>query len=397
MSSPVPFCIGALTGLALAACAPAAPLPAATATASKPVDVTMPVPPEVSKPADVTVSLPPEASKLADVTVSLPPEVSKSTSVNLAVPGDATKLAPQPVGTIRYFVVSPDRKRVAYMPESPIGQLHVLTFGGGDVRLSDLKQDVAGLRWSADSSALLYQTEQRELIPGEFFDWDIPATRYLSTRLMRSRVSGGEPEILAETKAPTWFATGGPRVFYGLIDQFGVPATIQTVRLDTGAAETLSARPEGTVDVSPDGGMLAWSAGERAVRLYEVATGTQRSLEAANTGNLGWVTNDRLVITNHRGGSTFRVASRAGELGPEIAVGDGELGFGIDRVSPGGKWVIGPGRGQDPGAPIVSLETGKVYYSHSFAWRAWLDDETLLALNTDGMYAVSLARAINLP
>jgi hypothetical protein len=79
------------------------------------------------------------------------------------------------------------------------------------------------------------------------------------------------------------------------------------------------------------------------------------------------------------------------------------MGFGIskgggaDLISPGGKWAIGIGKGKDPGAPIVSLETGKVYYSNSFAWRAWLDDETLIAVSTDGVYTVPLESAINLP
>jgi len=360
MPNPVPLCVGAIAVLALAACAPVTSLLAAP-------------------------------GGMASASVPVPP--------------GATKLATLAAGAIRYFAVAPDHKRAAYMPEAPIGQLHVITFGGDDTQVADTQGDITGLCWSADGSALLYQQDQREVIPGQYVDWNIPATRYLSTRTLRARLTGGAPEVLLETTASTWFAVGGARMFYGTAGADGTPGKLQALRLDSGAKETLDAKPEGPVAVAPDGSTLAWPAGTSAVRLYDVASGELRTLEVATSGNIAWLSPDRLAITRYESlGSWFRVASRDGVVGPELQVGNdpGSVAFaigkagGADLVSPGGKWAIAMGKGKDPGAPIVSLETGKVYYSSSFAWRTWLDDATLVAILGGDVYTVPLDRAIDL-
>jgi hypothetical protein len=328
----------------------------------------------------------PGGGSLASLMGSHPPAAA-----DMPAPDGATKLAPRLAGKPRLFVVSPDHQRAAYVTETQNSPLRVVTFGGSDVQLADPKADITDLHWSADGGALIYQTGV----------WDPTSWHFTAYRLMRVRVAGGEPEQLLESKANMMTGYGGSRVFYTTARDDGQFSPLQVLSLDGGAATTLDATPNGPFWVAPDGNSVAWPASPVGLQVVAVASGQQRVVELGNAGNMAWLDNDRLLTTDREGqGGVLRLGKRTGEILPTVPI-QGPDAFAAGKagathlLSPGGKWLLGIGSGSDPGAPVVSIETGKASYTCSFAWRAWLDDQTLLAISGSDVYSMPVAKAID--
>lgn len=338
----------------------------------------------------------------------LEPFVSKPPMPANAAPAGAMKLNPAVPANIRAFAVSPDRRRIAYMTSNPIGQLHVVTIEEGDAMVADLQDDVEDLQWANNGESLVFQTVLREVIPGQYADWDVPATRIVSARLHRFRIGASAPDTLLETTDPVWFeaATAADAVFYGPVDpSSGSPTQIRAMDLATKEAKPLEARTTGLPLVSPDGKAIAWHdlSGE-GVQVLELDTGKRNAVGGDLVNNFMWLGTDRLLVNARSGDQAgLRIAqyTRDGQRLSDVAI-EGETyttapiggkARGGGAVSPDGKWSLGAGKGKDPGTPIISLETGRVYYTRSFAWRGWLDETTLLGVFDDGLYTMPLAQA----
>ncbi|HEY9723470.1 MAG TPA: hypothetical protein V6D47_15770 [Oscillatoriaceae cyanobacterium] len=334
--------------------------------------------------------------------------VPSVTPTGVPAPAGATKLAPAIPNNPSWLTVSPDRRHIAYVTQMPVGQLHVVTLGGSDEAVSQVEDGISDLQWASDGQALVFQTGQSEIIPGQEEDWGIPKTEPISATLLCWYMGGGPPEPVLNTKASVWYETApsGTKVLYAPGGPDASPDQLQVLDLDSMVTTSVTASRTSVVHVSPDGEALAWMVAD-GVQVLDWSSHKQLKLSGPPPADFFWLDADRLLVESFDENArvmSMRTFRRDGTLLTNVSIESktpetiplAGKGNGAGALSPDGKWSLGLGGSTRTGVPLISLSTGQVFYTHSAGWSAWLDANTLLGIFADGVYTMPLTQAADI-
>jgi hypothetical protein len=143
-----------------------------------------------------------------------------------------------PLDQVRQITLSPDRQRVAILEQTGRSFVLWLADVGGEPRRIGPVGTAGPIAWVGDGSAVAYLDVITEPIPGKFSDWNLPALKVLSRKLMTVSLDGATRVLDAAPPEHCYLkeAPKGPWIAYAA----GMQGPLRLLNSDTGRHHTVA-------------------------------------------------------------------------------------------------------------------------------------------------------------